>query len=241
MRAILTFHSIDSSGSVMSIPAEDLRCLIHAIRAGGHTIVDLHSLLTEPSEQDRIAVTFDDGLRSVHREALPILREENVPATLLLTTGHVGADSRWASLPADGPVFPMLTWAEIEDLQAAGWDIQAHTVSHPHLSRLAEGEIETEFVASNDTIASRLERTPSVLAYPYGTVDYRTAEIAARHYEFCLTTQMALLPETILRPQHVPRLDVYYFRSPHIHRHFGALSFRAYLALRGVLRKLRGQ
>ncbi len=241
MRAVLTFHSIDRSGSVMSVPAEGLRSLVHAIRAGGHHVVDLHSLLTDSSLPNRVALTFDDGLRSVHREALSILREESVPATLLLTTGHVGGDSRWSSLAADGPVFPMLTWPEIEDLRAAGWDIQAHTVRHPHLPRLSAEAVEAEFTEANELIESRLGRRPTIMAYPYGSVDRTTAEIAARYYEFSLTTRMALLPEVIHDTQLVPRLDVYYFRSGQIHRYFGTARFHAYLALRGVLRKLRGQ
>ncbi len=225
----------------MSVSAEALRRLIRAIRAGGHRVVDLYSLLADPREPDRIAITFDDGLRSVHRQALSILREENVPATLLLTTGHVGGDSRWRSLPEDGPVFPMLNWSEIEDLHAAGWSIQAHTVRHPHLPSLSPDEIEAEFTESNDIIEARLGRRPVVMAYPYGSVDDTAAEIASRCYEFSLTTRMGLLPDVIRDRQKVPRLDVYYFRSEKIHCHFGTARFRTYLAIRMFLRKLRGQ
>jgi len=225
----------------MSVPPASLRSLVHAIRAGGHHIVDLHSLLADSSLPDRVAFTFDDGLRSVHREALSILREESAPATLLLTTGHVGGDSRWASLAADDPVFPMLTWPEIEDLKAAGWDIQAHTVRHPHLPELSADAIEAEFAEANDLIERRLGKRPAIMAYPYGSVDGATAEIAARYYEFSLTTRMALLPDVLHDTQLVPRLDAYYFRSEQIHRYFGTARFHAYLALRGMLRKLRGQ
>ncbi|XYJ10749.1 polysaccharide deacetylase family protein [Telluria sp. B2] len=40
-----------------------------------------------------VCITFDDGYRSVHDLALPILREFNLPATVFVTSGYVGADA----------------------------------------------------------------------------------------------------------------------------------------------------
>ena len=40
-----------------------------------------------------VAITFDDGYRSTHDLALPILREFDVPATVFVTTRHIEDDS----------------------------------------------------------------------------------------------------------------------------------------------------
>ncbi len=239
MQAVLTLHSVDASGSVMSISPAQLRSLVRAIRASGHAIVPLAELLARPSEPRRVALSFDDGMHSVHEHARPILQEEGVPATLFLTTGHVGRDSQWPTLPDDAPVFPMLGWAEVEDLRAAGWDIQAHTVSHPHLPALDDARIEAELAQAAEVIESRLGRRPDLLAYPYGTHDERTVAAARRHYRFAVTTRMAALADSIPDAHRVPRLDVYYFREPKTHSRFGTPRFRAYLRARAVLRGVR--
>lgn len=43
-----------------------------------------------------VAITFDDGYRSLHDLALPILRERALPATVFVTSGHMAdASSMW--------------------------------------------------------------------------------------------------------------------------------------------------
>lgn len=42
-----------------------------------------------------VCITFDDGYRSVHDLALPVLREFGLPATVFVTSGHVGEGSMW--------------------------------------------------------------------------------------------------------------------------------------------------
>src|SRR4051794_7024490 len=44
-----------------------------------------------PPADRTLAVTFDDGFRSVHRLAAPIMRELGVPGTLFVPTGLAGA------------------------------------------------------------------------------------------------------------------------------------------------------
>lgn len=42
-----------------------------------------------------VCVTFDDGYRSLHDLALPILKEFDVPATVFVTSGCLDADNMW--------------------------------------------------------------------------------------------------------------------------------------------------
>jgi peptidoglycan/xylan/chitin deacetylase (PgdA/CDA1 family) len=42
-----------------------------------------------------VCITFDDGYRSVHELALPVLREFGLPATVFVTTGYLGERSMW--------------------------------------------------------------------------------------------------------------------------------------------------
>lgn len=70
----------------MAYVARHYRCLsiddaIDALRRGA---------LSEPTA----CVTFDDGYRNNRTEALPVLRELGIPATVYLSTGLIGTDRR---------------------------------------------------------------------------------------------------------------------------------------------------
>jgi len=45
--------------------------------------------------QRAVCITFDDGYRSIHELALPVLREFGLPATVFVTSGYIGQGSMW--------------------------------------------------------------------------------------------------------------------------------------------------
>jgi len=47
-------------------------------------------LMGEPLLQDSMVLTFDDGYKDMYSNAYPILRKYGAPATVFLTTGHIG-------------------------------------------------------------------------------------------------------------------------------------------------------
>src|SRR5262249_50111843 len=112
VRAILTFHSIDDSGSVLSYPPKSLLRLPNALDRCDIPVLDLDPLL-RPATVCGVALPFDVAIRPVFIEALPILRSYSAPAHLFLTTGFLGVTNRWPSQPASAPVFEMLRWSEV--------------------------------------------------------------------------------------------------------------------------------
>lgn len=142
------------------------------MHAGHHEIVPLETLLTEPIRQRCVALTFDDGMRSLATTAAPALSALGAPATLFLTTDYVGKDNHWPSQP---PLAPR---------KAAGWSIQAHTRTHPDLRTLGDDALEAELCEPLDVIERRLGHRPSSFAYPYGYFNERVraprATIASR-------------------------------------------------------------
>ena len=86
MRAILTFHSIEASASVLSFDARLFDSLLANLTDKAIPICDLDTLLAGDAKNG-IALTFDDGMMSVYENALPILQEYQAPAHIFLTTG----------------------------------------------------------------------------------------------------------------------------------------------------------
>lgn len=237
MRAILTFHSIDDSGSVLSFPARSLESLLDALDASALPVVDLDTLLS-PAAPRGVALTFDDGMRSVHANALPLLRERRIPSHLFLATGAVGKDNRWPGQPGGSPAFEMLRWDEIEALQGAGMRFECHTHSHPDLRGLDEAAMAAECDEAERLLEARLGRRPAYFAYPYGRFDARSRDFARRRYRASVTTVLAPLAGGEDAAA-LPRLDTYYLRARWLHR-LDSPRTRAWLALRAVLRRVRG-
>ena len=241
MQAILTFHSVDASGSVLSIAPDELASLITAIRASGHEIVPLREIVERPERPRRVALSFDDGMASLYENALPLLRELAAPATLFLTTGWLGGERDWPALPDGAPPMKTLDWEQVRALHAAGWAIEAHTVSHPDLRELPDAAIDAELEGCDAAIEAALGERPQLFAYPFGYADERVERRVARRYRFALTAAMGTLPAKIAEPMRVPRLETYYFRAPRVHARFDGALFRGYLAGRAWLRRLRSR
>lgn len=238
MRAIITFHSIDDDGSVLSFSQRMLARLLEAFASSGLPVCELDALL-EQATLDGVALTFDDGMASVFTHGLPVLREFAVPAHLFLTTGAIGRANSWPSQPAGAPSYRMLEWREIEALHAAGVRVESHTESHPDLRTLGDNAITGECTTCDDVIAHRLGRRPRFFAYPYGYHDQRVRDVVRRRYAAGVTTELRSLHANNDRAA-LPRLDSYYLRSPWIYRRLSSPPVSAYLTIRHLLRRLRG-
>ena len=186
-------HSIDPSGSAISLSPAEFRGLVRGVLESGHAIVSLGELLASPAP-NTVALTFDDGLASLAEVALPLLREQGASATLFLTTGYVGRDNHWPSQPSSAPRLPMLDWDGVETLYTASWDIEAHSVSHPDLRELSPDQLAEELEAPQAEIEQRLGRMPRAFAYPYGLLNTRVVEAVGARYESAVTTRMGLEP-----------------------------------------------
>ena len=236
LRAILTFHSIDNSGSVLSFPVNAFKRLMTALALSETPVVGLSDIL---SVEEGVVITFDDGMKSIRDHALPVLNDLKFRAHLFLTTGAVGESNNWPTQPVLAPRFSMLDWDDIEQCQAGGMRIEAHTHTHPDLRQLTEQEIETECNRVNQIIECRTGRTPKHFAYPYGYWDSRIAAAISQTYDSAVTTDMKFVGKRKPDPYGLPRLDSYYFQNGiSLTQPFG-LPSRTYLELRRTLRIVR--
>ncbi len=239
MRAILTYHSIDPSGSPVSVDELVLRRHIAFLRSGRVAVVRLEELAEVPAHRDAVAITFDDGFVNFEQVAWPLLRFQDFPVTLFVATQRVGMDNAWGGSPAPKiPTLPLLGWDALRRMQRQGLTIGSHSRTHAKLTSLDDARLADELDGSIADLERELGTRPTSFCYPYGDVDARVARAVASRFDRACTTELAVLPGSP-QPQLLPRLDAYYYRAPGRLESFGSRGFRAHLWLRASLRRLR--
>ena len=110
------------------------------------------------------ALSFDDGMEDNHSVVLPMLREYDIPATIYITTGLIGKPNPWLGKRLGAR---MMTEEEILACADAGFEIGAHTVTHPDLSLLDQEACRAEMAASRDQLERLLDAPVRTFAYPF--------------------------------------------------------------------------
>ncbi len=239
MRAILTYHSIDPSGSPISVDEASFRRHVAWLASGAARVVPLDQIASLPSNESAVAITFDDGIRNIGEIAAPLLGDHALPATMFVVTGAVGSTNTWGGR-ADPriPLLPLLDWGGIARLGECGITLGAHTRTHPRLSRLSAAEIEDEVLGSRDRIQSETGYLPRAFAYPYGDAADRALPVVAGHFRWACTTELRPLG-TADDPHRLPRLDMHYLRAPGRLESWGSTRLRLMLRMRGRARDVR--
>jgi peptidoglycan/xylan/chitin deacetylase (PgdA/CDA1 family) len=239
MKATLTYHSIDDSGSPISLPPAAFRDHLRWFESGRVRVLPLDDLVSDAGASgDAVAVTFDDGFMNTH-DAVASLRAASLPVTLFLVSRAVGGTTAWRGRAQPGiPTLPLLGWPEIERLVARGASVAAHSRTHAALTRLDDGALDDELEGGLDDLQSRLGTRPAHIAYPYGEVNAHVATRAARYYRFGHTTEFRSL-NAREDPARLPRLDMYYFRSAGALDQFGTPAFGRAIARCHLRRRIR--
>jgi peptidoglycan/xylan/chitin deacetylase (PgdA/CDA1 family) len=125
------------------------------------------------------AITFDDGYCSVGGIAAPILAEYRFPATLFVASDWVGKTNAW-DRQTGRPELPLLDWADLCALVAAGWEIGGHTRTHPHLDGLGDADAFAEILSGKQETEARLGVPLRTFCYPFGHFNTRTPALVRR-------------------------------------------------------------
>ena len=239
MRAILTYHSIDESGSPISISEDVFRRQILWLARSSVRVVSLDALMRLPADADAVALTFDDGFVNFGDIAAPLLAEYDLPSTLFVVADAVGRTNRWPGRADRGvPELPLLDWDSLARVQALRVDIGAHTRTHASLLRLTNGRLQDEVLGGAERIREAIGWTPTTFAYPYGAVSDAAVAMVASRFSWGCTTEMRSVSENEARAL-LPRLDMFYLREAGQLERWGTARFRYHLRLRAGARLVR--
>jgi peptidoglycan/xylan/chitin deacetylase (PgdA/CDA1 family) len=186
---ILLYHSIrdeplpDMARWTVSPAAfdEHVRRMVDAGRAGVTVSELVAALRGERPLPDRpLVVTFDDGFVDT-LGAVERLLAASIPTTVYVTGAYLGQP--WMMQPND-----------VARLGASpGVEVGAHGMTHRRLDELPTEQVHRELVGSRRLIGELTERPCRSFAYPHGSHDRRTAEIArASGYSSAVAVKNAL-------------------------------------------------
>ncbi len=178
---VLQYHHVDTkTPNATSVTPQTFAMHMSYLADSGFTVLALPDLLEALHKgidipAKAVAITFDDGYRSILTNARPILNKYQFPYTIFINPELAGTGSDF------------LSWQDLELLQREGATIANHTVSHPHLIRKLDGEsdhawkvrVREEILGAENLIQSRLGISPGLLAYPYGEYNQAVESIVA--------------------------------------------------------------
>ncbi len=174
--AVIMFHNVVAKPKVwFDCTIDEFKKDLDEIAKGGFTVLTLDHLYNHltsgaPVPPKSVVLTFDDNYQGVYDNVVPLLRERKWPAAVFVHTKYVGVQAGW----------PKMTWEELAELHKEGLvTIGAHTVSHPmNLKDLPGDQQRTELAESKKTLEDHLGGEIPYMAYPDGSNDITTQQIA---------------------------------------------------------------
>jgi len=240
---IITYHSIDDSGSVISTAPSIFKRHVAALADAGYYSLTLRELVSRmnagvPLPAKPVVLTFDDGFKNFYTEAYPILDTHGFTATVFLVTDHCGRFNDWAGNPKDFPRSELLSWEEIRELCDAGVEFGSHTRTHPDLMSISPSSLENEIAGSKASLDDELGVETVSFAYPFGRKDDRVKRTAAANFKAATSTVLGkVTPQSDLYA--LERLDAYYLSNPWILDRLDTAGFDRYMSFRQFLRNTK--
>ncbi len=170
---ILTYHSFGpkpekKEGSMQlhyRITADMFDAQMKNLVAKGYQTITFADLVEnqvsgKPIPDHAVVLTFDDGWKSQYEYAVPILEKYKLTGTFFIITNSINAQA-------------YMSLDELKDLNSKGFEIAAHTKTHPKLVTLDDAKLTEELQGSKKTLEDKLGITVTTIAYPYYGHDER--------------------------------------------------------------------
>jgi peptidoglycan/xylan/chitin deacetylase (PgdA/CDA1 family) len=175
---VLMYHHISNTiKSDWSITPQKLDEQLAYLKNNGYTAISLDKLYSYMENKTKIpeksvVITFDDGYRDEYHNAYPLLTKYGFRATFFIITGSVLKKNE------DGNEY--MLQGDLKRLNKGGMDLEAHTVTHPDLTKLDYKKQYDELYKSKKYLEKNFHRKIYYMAYPYGLCDNLTHKVAKK-------------------------------------------------------------
>ncbi|MEZ0154833.1 MAG: polysaccharide deacetylase family protein [Candidatus Reddybacter sp.] len=161
-------------------------------------------------ERPGVAVTFDDGFADFHQNALPILEQWKIPATLFMVSQRIGQSNDWMR-NRGFPSRPLLSLEQLREARDAGVTIGSHTCTHARLNEISSNpeQLQEQLEGSKKELEQILGQEVKHFAYPFGLHDPATiAAVKQAGYNTACSTRSGFNRQDI-DPLELRRIEVY--------------------------------
>lgn len=164
---VLAYHSIGNSPWIHAISRESFHKQVAWLSKFAEvvSIDEVGVVLSKKIKRSRIpkvVITFDDGYADWIENALPVLKEYNVPATFFITTSFRSV----TSAPHD--FLTPLSMRDVEILVNNNFVIGGHGHTHRDLSVCTEAELRFELMESKRILTELSHQEINHVSYPKG-------------------------------------------------------------------------
>ena len=184
------------------------RSQMDSLVAGGWKPVSFADMIENGErDEDKFCITFDDGYLSVYDRACPVLAERGMTGTIFVVADSVGGINEWDRRRGD-QAEKMMSAHQLAELAESGLEIASHTLTHPRLPQLSDGELKRELVDSKRKLEDISGHEVTSFSYPYGDYDERVRDAAQESgYKYAATTRLGVVPVGV-QPYEIPRVNV---------------------------------
>jgi peptidoglycan/xylan/chitin deacetylase (PgdA/CDA1 family) len=178
---ILFYHRVSDDRDELAVTRRNFHQQMDYLTGEGYRVVDVleaAALLDAGAPPEKtVALSFDDGYRDVADHAAPLLAERGFKATVFVAPAVTDGTARFSwyrHQPA------LLGWDEIKALDAESTlGFEAHSLTHPNLLELGDGEARREIFGSKVALEERLGRAVTAFSYPAGLFGPRERALVA--------------------------------------------------------------
>jgi peptidoglycan/xylan/chitin deacetylase (PgdA/CDA1 family) len=149
------------------------------------------SILVTVIMRGAITVTFDDGFVTMYDNAWPVFQE-------FALVGNIGVNPARVGGPGDFPAY--MTKANLDELDAAGWSMVSHGMTHDSLTTQTVGELDWQLRASQQWIDDQAYQGSNVFIVPYHDWGARERNAIGVYYEAARGTSAGIVSPDSLVP-----------------------------------------
>jgi poly-beta-1,6-N-acetyl-D-glucosamine N-deacetylase len=131
------------------------------------TFTKFEKILKNKIDKNYILLTIDDAFESFYLNAWPILKEENIPFILFVSTREIGKRG-------------YMTWDQIKEVSLNNLaTIGNHSHSHDYLIDWKNDKIKSDIQTSMNIFKEKLGYSPDIFSYPFGEYSSDLKKIVA--------------------------------------------------------------
>src|SRR5699024_5789182 len=159
----------------------------------GLSMRDLLPYIRGEKQGKVVGITFDDGYRNVHDNALPILDRLGFTSTNYFVSQRLGGGNDW-DYEIGIPHSDLMSVTEMRAWHDAGQEVGSHTLDHVHLPDLTPEEANRQVHESRDQLEQWLGAPVEAFCYPYGDESPAIRKmVEAAGYSNATTTERGLV------------------------------------------------